>query len=455
MLSALWLVPDDIDVVFGIIDYAMFYSDSNKLIFKAMSELAAEGKPFDLVTVAAYMRNAGSLDRAGGTPYLAQLSGATPAVANVTTHAQIIKDRWQARQLILQCHTFAASAYTCSEPSLSLIQEAEQKLGELASKGVGSELVHISVPLQSEIRLRQDLRDAGVFGGGTGTSTGFPKLDNMAGGLYDSDLIVAAGRPGMGKTALVMNIIMNLARARASGELPEASAFFSLEMPREQLALRFACAESGVDFSKARKNYLTEEEWSKLLAAAESLARAPIWIDDTPAITVLDVQARARKLQRDIAAGRASVPCSRLKLVVLDYMQLAQGVRGKNDNREREVASISSGMKRMAKELDVTAFAVSQLNRGVERKSGDKRPELSDLRESGAIEQDADGVWFVFRESYYDPEAAPGEAELIIRKQRNGATGTVYFTFQAESMRFLERAPSTYDDLSDDFAEDA
>jgi len=258
----------------------------------------------------------------------------------------------------------------------------------------------------------------------------------------------------MGKTSFAMNIVANVSLPRR-GEDTEGSAVFSLEMPRSQVALRFACSEAGISFSNARKNFFTDETWTKLLASAGAFSTAPIWIDDTPAISLLDVRARVKKLQRDIKAGRAARPCKRLKLVVVDYLQLMRGVRERGDSRENEVASLSRGLKALAKDTVTTVIAVSQLNRGVERKTGkDRRPELSDLRESGAIEQDADNVWFIYRPDYYDDEARPNEAEAIIRKQRNGETGRVNFRFQKESMRFFELAEQSYEDMTDDFAED-
>lgn len=454
VIAAILLVPSQFDLVIGILNHLTFYSDSNKLIFKAIEELVSRNEPVDEMTVASELRRLGSLERAGGTAYLAQIIGATPAVANVATHAEIVRDKWQARQLILSSQRFIAEAYVGAEPSIEIIERAESSLDELLSLGVGSELVPVGKIALDEFRLREELRRSGDTGRGTGSPTGYPKLDVMSGGLHDTDLVIVAGRPGMGKTSFATNIIANVTRPAIGGP-PEAAAFFSLEMPKEQVAIRFACAEESVSVSGARRNALRDDAWGRFQRGVERLQDYPIWIDDAPTITVLEIRARVKKLQRDIAAGRAGVPCSRLKLVVVDYLQLMQGIRQKGDTRESEVASLSRGLKALAKDLDLTVMAVSQLNRNPERGGKkDKRPELSDLRESGAIEQDADAVWFVYRKAYYDRESATDDAELIVAKDRNGPTGTVPLRFVDESVRFYERAEDTYDDLTENFAED-
>ena len=254
----------------------------------------------------------------------------------------------------------------------------------------------------------------------------------------------------MGKSALAMNIVANIARPPSR----LAAAVFSLEMPKSQVAVRLVCAEQEIDVSNVRKNTLNQDDYPKFTRGAEELASFGIWIDDTPGINLFDIRARTRKLQRDLRAGR--IPgFDGLGVVVIDYLQLMQGIRERGDTREGEVASLSRGIKSLAKDFDLPVIALSQLNRNPERQGKtDKRPQLSDLRESGAIEQDADNVLFLFRPDYYDREARKGDAEVIVAKQRNGPPGTVQMFFRGASVRFLERAEQSYDDLTDEFVED-
>jgi len=454
VIATVMLLKAEFDNVASIVNWTMFYSDANKYVFEAITELALENQAIDSISVAQQLRRNGKLERVGGTPYLYDLTDKTPAVANVAAHAAIVRDKWQARQLILRCQRYAAEAYMAAEPSVDIIQRAENDIEELLSEGVGSELVPLGKILDDAVTERRTLRESGETGRGTGASTGFLKLDQMTGGLQDTDLVVIAGRPGMGKSAYTLNLLANVARP-IGDEPPEGAALFSIEMPRSQIALRFACAEESIDVSGTRKNSLSEDEWDRLERAAVAFQRFPIWVDDSPALTVLDVRTRVKKLMRDIAAGRAAVPCSRLKVVAVDYLQLMKGIRRERDNRENEVASLSAGLKALAKDLKVTVIAVSQLNRNTERGGKkDRRPELSDLRESGAIEQDADIVWFLYRVAYYDRENTTDDAELIVAKDRNGPTGVVPLRFLEASTRFYERAEQSYDELSDDFARD-
>ena len=456
VIATILLKASEFDVVIGIVQFHMFYSDANKFIFETFEELVRDNVPIDPISVASRLRQNGKLERAGNTAYLADLTDKTPAVGNVVTHAEIVKDKWQARQLILRAQRYIAEAYTGESPSVEIVQRASTDIDELLSLGVGSELVHIGLPLGEAIDLRARLRAEGQTGTGTGSPTGYGKLDRMSGGMHDTDLVIVAGRPGMGKTTFAMNIAANLTRpAGNDNEPPEGVAMFSLEMPRDQVAIRFACAEEGINVASARMNSLTDADWMRLGTAAQALTRHPIWIDDTPVVTLLDVRARVKRLMRDIASGRSPVACSRVKLVIIDYLQLMKGIREKQDSREAEVASLSRGLKALAKNLKVTVIAVSQLNRNPEKgRAKDRRPELSDLRESGAIEQDADRVWFLYREKYYDRESETDDAEVIVAKDRNGPTGVVPLRFQEDSVRFFERAEDRYDDLTSDFAEE-
>ena len=458
VIATILLKASEFDVVIGIVQFHMFYSDANKFIFETFEELVRDNIPIDVISVASRLKQNGKLERAGGSPYLADLTDKSPAVGNVITHAEIVKDKWQARQLILRAQRYVAEAYAGESPSVEIVQRAATDIDELLSVGTGTELVHIGTTLGEAIELRARLRADGQTGTGTGSPTGYRKLDQMSGGLQDTDLVIVAGRPGMGKTTFAMNLAANLTRPVGNDNEPaEGVAMFSLEMPRDQIAIRFACAEAtdGVNVASARMNSLTDDAWERLGNAARSLSRHPIWIDDTPVVTLLDVRARVKRLMRDIASGRSVVPCSRLKLVIIDYLQLMKGLREKGDSREAEVASLSRGLKALAKNLKVTVIAVSQLNRNPEKgRQKDRRPELSDLRESGAIEQDADRVWFLYREKYYDRESDTDDAELIVAKDRNGPTGIVPLRFQDDSVRFFERAEDRYDDLTNDFVEE-
>jgi replicative DNA helicase len=382
VLSAVFLVPTEIDSLIGSLRFEMFYSDANKFIFEAMENLQARGDSIDIISVASELRRTDKLGRAGGTPYLADISDKVPAVANVASYADIVRDKWQARRVILDCQLVIAEAYTGSEPSLEIIQRAENTLGDLASTAVGSELVPVGEIIKSEVVLRSALRESGDTGRGTGTSTGYAGLDKLTGGLQDGDVTLIAGRPSMGKTSFTMNLIANVARSGTDDEPAEGTAFFSIEMPKEQVALRFACAERGVSVTGVRRNSLRADEWEKFLEGAADLERFPIWVDDSPNLSLLDVRARARKLQREIARGKSSVRCRRLGLVVIDYLQLMRGVRERGDNRENEVAGISRGLKILAKDLGIHVIGVSQVNRGPEERGRkDRRPELGQLRE--------------------------------------------------------------------------
>jgi replicative DNA helicase len=452
VLSALILNPTVVyDLVCGIITTEMFYSESNKRIHEAIVTLTEAATPVDSVTVASWLQSQGRLAQVGGTPYIAQITEGTPAVANVAAHASIVRDRWHARRLIIECQRYAAEAFVAPGGSaIQLVQQAEASLAELSSHGVGAELEHVGVILDREVALIQELRDRGQLNHGTGTPTGFERMDQLTGGLFGSDLGIIAARPGVGKSSLAGNLAANVARPPTRGGV----AFFSLEMPAVQVAIRFVCAEQSIRLTAVRKNSLDRAEWELFQSAAKDIATFPVWIDDSATLTLFDVRARVRKLQRELALGKNSL-CSSLKLVVIDYLQLMKGQRERGDTREAEVASLSRGLKALAKDCDLPVVALSQLNRGVEQKSKkDRRPVLSDLRESGAIEQDADWVWFIYRPDYYDENAKKGEAEVIVAKQRQGPPGTVKMHFKGDCMRFYERAEQNYDDLTEDFAED-
>jgi replicative DNA helicase len=424
-------------------------------------ELQSAGRPTDAVSVASWLKDRGRLAQVGGTAYLAQLADATPTVANVEAHARVIREKWRLRRLIATCQQVAAEGYGDTGEVQRFIDGAEQAVFDIARIPEGTSTVSVTDAIKEAFQI---LTLASQRGGAvTGIETGFTELDRRTSGLHPGDLYIVAGRPGMGKTAFVLNLAVNVARsgevsfgqAEASERAGAGVAFFSLEMPREQLAARLLASESRVDVSAIRSGALRTEHWNKLTGAAAELSRLPLWLDDTPALTLLDLRAKVRRLQAELSrrADAEGAGPTRLGLVVVDYLQLMQGRRDAG-SREQEISELSRGLKQLAKEMKIAVLALSQLNRSVEtRATKDKRPQLSDLRESGAIEQDADTIMFIYRDEYYFPDTSDrGMAEVIIAKQRNGPTGKVMTKFTSEYTRFDNLARDEYNfDEFDDF----
>lgn len=465
VLSAILLDADSFDRVQEILHASHFYADANRRIYEAVVDLNSSGRPVDIVSVAGYLRDKGRLQQVGGTPYLAQLSDATPAVAHVEAHAKVIREKWRIRQLISTCQRFAAEGYGDYGEVQGFIDQAEQAVFDIARIPENSTIVPLKDAVKGAFKI---LADAAQRGGGiTGIESGFTMFDKQCSGLHAGDLYILAARPGMGKTSFALNLAMNVSRPRqveVSGEnepYMEAPVeepgygvlFCSLEMPREQLAARLLSSEARVDMQKIRSGRMQREDWNMLTDSAARLGRLPLWLDDTPALTLLDLRAKIRRLQAEIARGGDNgLPAKKLGLVVIDYLQLMQG-RKDAGSREQEISELSRGLKGLAKEMKVPVIALSQLNRAVEtRNAKDKRPQLSDLRESGAIEQDADTIIFVYRDEYYFRDSPDkGVAELIIAKQRNGPTGKVMVKFTGEFTRFDNLAADEYnfDDMDD------
>lgn len=461
VLSSILLTQGIFDEVHDLIRPEDFYGHQHRLIFEAVVELSRNNAPVDLVNVASWLRSRERLEQVGGTVYLAELTDATPSVANVQAYAKTVREKSRLRHLIATCQKFAAEGYgDCGEVQ-DFIDQAEQSVFELARTQQGSAVR----PLRDAIHGAFEILSAAAKRGEaiTGVPSGFTELDKRCAGLHPGDLYIVAGRPGMGKTSFVLNLAVNVAQPRITKsedgmevEVPgDGVAFFSLEMPREQLASRMLSSEGRVDVSKIRSGQIHGEDWNKLTEAAAMLGRAPLWLDDTPALSLLDLRAKVRRLQAEIARERGDAPrTEKLGLVVIDYLQLMSGRPGVN-SREQEISEISRGLKQLAKEMKVAVIALSQLNRSVEtRTSKDKRPQLSDLRESGAIEQDADTIMFIYRdEYYYDDSPDRGVAEIIVAKQRNGPTGKVKVRFESAYTRFDNLAPDDYDfDEYDDFS---
>lgn len=457
VLSAALLSRDAFDTANEVLLPEHFYDDAHRRVYESITELAQQNRPIDVVSVAGHLRDKGRLDQVGGTPYLAHLVDATPAVAHVGEHARAVREKWRLRTLIGTCQRFAVEGYGDCGDVQAFIDEAEQSIFELARVKSESAVVPVRDAVKSAFQVLVDAQQRG--GGVTGFSSGFTELDKATSGLHKGDLYIVAARPGMGKTSFVLNVAANVAgiagldTLREEDAPPPGVAFFSLEMPREQLAARLLASEARVDMAALRSGRLHADDWHRLTEAAARLGRLPLWLDDTPAISLLDLRAKIRRLQAEMRRG----PKPReLGLVAVDYLQLMSGRRGVS-SREQEISEISRGLKQLAKEMQVPVIALSQLNRSVEsRNTKDKRPQLSDLRESGAIEQDADAILFIYREEYYFETEEKGVAEVIIAKQRNGPTGTVKTKFSKQFTRFdnLDRDRYDFDHELDNFADD-
>lgn len=409
-----------------------FYSRSHGLLFEGMSELFRRGQPVDLVTLRAYLVDRGSFNKAGGDDQLLALTETIPTVANIEHHANIVRDKALVRRLIQRCHEIAAQGYGDYGEVRAFLDEAEKLVFDVAKKTTRAPYEHIKDVV---IRTFEQVTTAAERKERiTGLPTGFSRLDQMTAGLKGSELVIVAGRPGMGKTAFALNVAENACAARG---VPVA--IFSLEMSKEELARRLLCAEARVDGSRMRTGMLSRDDWTRLTRAAGELTNLQLFIDDTPALSLMELRGKARRMMAEHGLG----------LIVIDYLQLMRaGTRV--ESREKEISEISRSLKALAKELDVPVMALSQLNRGVETRAGkDKRPQLADLRESGAIEQDADVILFIFREEFYnrdDPDLR-GLAEVIVGKQRAGPVGVVKCKFFHEFTRFENLADE--DDFDD------
>jgi replicative DNA helicase len=397
-----------------------FYSEAHSRIYECMVGLFGAGQPVDLVTLRERLSLGNKLHAVGGDEYLFSLTNTIPTVANIEAHAKIVREKAVIRRLIQACHETSAIGYGDYGSMEDFLDQAERAIFAVAKHRLRSPYEHITDVV---VRCFEGItRAAELKQHITGLPTGFERLDKMTAGMHPGDLIIIAGRPGMGKTAFALNVAMNAARLRK-----KTAVVFSLEMPKEQLANRLLCSEAKVDAGKLRTGYLSRDDWPKLTAAAGTLSDLPIFLDDTPGLTLMELRAKTRRLKSDHDLG----------LIVIDYLQLMRAGT-KTDSREQEISEISRSLKGMAKELGLPVIALSQLNRGVEsRGNKDKRPQLSDLRESGAIEQDADTIMFIYRDEVYNQESTEkGVAEIIIGKQRAGPTGTVKCMFLREYTRF-------------------
>ncbi|WP_138753999.1 replicative DNA helicase [Paenibacillus sinopodophylli] len=397
-----------------------FYSGPHRQIYEAMVEIAENNQPVDLVTLTAHLQDQHLLEEIGGVSYLAKLANSVPTAANVDYYAQIVEEKSMLRRLIRTATNIVSDGYANSEDVGVLLGDAEKKILEISNRRSGSGFISIrDVLMEVFEKVEQLYQDKG---GTTGIPSGFTDLDRMTAGFQRSDLIIVAARPSVGKTAFALNVAQNVGvRAR------ETVAIFSLEMSAAQLVQRMICAEANVDAQRMRTGHLEGDDWEKLTMAIGSLSEAQIFIDDTPGINVAEIRAKCRRLKKEKGLG----------MIMIDYLQLISG-RGKaGENRQQEVSEISRTLKQIARELEVPVIALSQLSRGVEQRQ-DKRPMMSDLRESGSIEQDADIVSFLYRDDYYDKESEKKDIiEIIIAKQRNGPVGTVELVFLKKYNKFV------------------
>ena len=431
VLGALMLDNDALSNSIEILRAESFYKEAHQKIFTAISTLFNSAQPVDILTVTNELRTTGDLKSVGGPVYVSSLTDRVASAANIETHARIISQKYIQRELIRISSKITTDAYDETSDVFDILNEAESSLFSVSEGNIRKNYDKMSTLIRLALDQIEDIKNKDE--GMSGVPSGFPDLDRVTSGWQDSDLIILAARPGMGKTAFVLSTARNTAV-----DFNKSVAVFSLEMASVQLVNRLIASESGISAQKLRKGNLEEHEWIQLNQKITQLSEAPIFIDDTPALTIFELRAKCRRLKRQ----------HNIELVIIDYLQLMHvGGNNKAGNREQEISTISRSLKSIAKELNVPIIALSQLSRAVETRGGDKRPMLSDLRESGAIEQDADIVCFIYRPEYYGftewPDSAPGDdpdcsgqAEIIIAKHRNGSLENIKLRFIANLAKF-------------------
>ena len=431
VLGGLLLSADGWDAVAETVVANDFYRPGHRLIFRQISQLAEAVEPVDVITVADKLEASGELEASGGLSYLAELAQNTPSASNIRAYAQVVSERASLRKLIEAAQEIAESGFSPEgRSSDELIDEAERRIMQIAEQGPKAGGPQEVNPLLAGALARiEELYNAG--GKITGLTTGFLELDDMTSGLQDSDLVIVAGRPSMGKTSFAMNLVENALLAQSKPVL-----VFSMEMPAESLIIRMLSSIGRINQTNIRNGKLEQEDWPKLSTAMNKLKDVPLYIDDTAALTPTEVRSRARRVHREHGE---------LGMIMVDYLQLMQ-VAGSSDGRTAEISEISRSLKAIAKEFKVPVVALSQLNRSLEQRPN-KRPVNSDLRESGAIEQDADVIMFIYRDEVYNEESAEkGVAEIIIGKQRNGPIGTCRLAFVGQFTRFENLARGSYEE---------
>ncbi|MDB4908449.1 MAG: dnaB [Gemmatimonadetes bacterium] len=424
VLSAMLIDQDALIRASEYVDDTMFYAERHRRLFRAMLSISERGSVVDPLTLSDELQRRGELEAAGGKDYVGFLVDAIPTAANIEYHAQIVKEKALLRSLIQVSTEIVGEAYSGTSTAAELLDHAESKIFQVSQQRGHQGFTRIKELLWPTMERIEAIQRGGQTV--TGVATGFNDLDEMTSGFQPADLVIVAARPSMGKTAFVLNIAQH-----AAIEKQVPTAFFSLEMSKESLVQRMLTAEARVDAQRLRKGMLRDDDFPRLARAAGILSSAPVYIDDTPGISILEMRSKARRLKAEAGLG----------LVIVDYLQLMSGPAS-SESRQQEVSQISRGLKALAKELSVPVVALSQLSRAPEQRAGDHRPQLSDLRESGAIEQDADLIMFIFRQEVYDGptdkdgNSLEGRAEIIIGKQRNGPIGFVNLFFHKNYTRF-------------------
>ncbi len=420
VLGAIFLEPSSLTLASEILIPEDFYRAAHQKIFNVMLKLSDQGKAVDLITVTEELVATKLIDDTGGVSYLSELAASVPTAANIEYYARIVEEKSLLRRLIRTATTIAQDGYSREDEVETVLSEAEKNILEVAQRkntGAFHNIKDVLVRTYDNIEFMHSR-----VGDITGIATGFAELDRMTAGFQRNDLIIVGARPSVGKTAFALNIAQNVATKTG-----ENVAIFSLEMGAEQLVMRMLCAEGNIDAQRLRTGSLTDEDWGKLTMAMGSLSNAGIFIDDTPGVRVGEIRSKCRRLKQEHGLG----------MILIDYLQLIQGSGRSGENRQQEVSEISRSLKALARELQVPVIALSQLSRGVEQRQ-DKRPMMSDIRESGSIEQDADIVAFLYRDDYYDKESENKNIiEIIIAKQRNGPVGTVQLAFVKEYNKFV------------------
>ncbi|HOK34225.1 MAG TPA: replicative DNA helicase [Fervidobacterium sp.] len=426
LIGSILIEPERLDQIVSIVNSSDFYDVKNRYIFSAIEQLHDESLPIDIISVCDKLKAQGTLDKVGGELYVAQLADGVPTSAHAEMYAQIIRDKAILRELISAGSQIVETAYSDSNVD-EILDQSERIIFRIAESRATKSYIDIRNALTDVFEHLEELRDKrakGLGGFVTGIPTGFKKLDEVTSGFHKSDLVIVAARPSVGKTAFALSLAKNMAM------IGEASVgIFSLEMSREQLIQRLLCMESLVDLQKVRRGWLNDEEWKRLMLGASNLMKSNIIVDDESNLEPRVLRAKARRMKKEY----------NVDAIFIDYLQLMSLEDGKRDSRQQEISEISRSLKLLARELDISIVALSQLSRAVEQRE-DKRPRLSDLRESGAIEQDADVVIFLYRDEYYKKQNLdlPHETEVIIGKQRNGPIGTVTLMFNPSFTNFFE-----------------
>ncbi len=420
VLGAIFLEPEAMSTAAEKLLPDDFYRASHQRVFEVMLTLSDRGEPIDLVTVTTALSNAKVLEEVGGVSYLSDLANSVPTAANIEYYARIVDEKAILRRLIKTATDIVTTGYSDEEDVDSVLNDAEKNILDVSQRknsGAFKNIKDVLIDVYDNIEQLHNNSE-----GVTGIPTGYRDLDKITSGFQRNDLIIVAARPSMGKTAFALNIAQNVAI-----NTDENVAIFSLEMGADQLVSRMLCAEGNIDAQRLRTGSLEAEDWGKLTMAMGSLSNAGIYIDDTPGIRVSDIRSKCRRLKQENGLG----------MILIDYLQLIQGSANSKENRQQEVSEISRSLKGLARELNVPLIALSQLSRGVESRQ-DKRPMMSDLRESGSIEQDADIVGFLYREDYYEQESENNNIEIILAKQRNGPVGTVELAFVKQYNKFVD-----------------